>query len=608
MKEFPTRDLFFRWTVLQSACSLLDMMIAFFAITAMYYGLTIFDSVRWPLVSQKILFILLLLALRGRLRSGQLTIAQSYRVVTAVLVLGLGSAAINVGAGLSGDFTVKIVILFVAAAMVDLGIPQFCFHVLLFWLAWAAVGGHDDSQATALVVLTVICAGTFVLRRGMYWRQFDLLRQASDQGRALASALAESEQSRRLLDQRVEERTVQLRLAYEELRLSTREREQMAHESEKLQEQLLHAQKMESLGRLAGGVAHDFNNLLTVIMGSLDLVRSGVDTDSSDELLNEAQLAARRAADVTGQLLAFSRKQVMNVKPVHIQKVVEQSMKMVERLVGEDIRLHLELDCDDGVVVADASQLQQVLINLVVNARDAMPSGGDLHISLRAESAQVILEVRDTGSGIPPELQNRIFEPFFTTKQFGEGTGLGLSTVLGVVSQHGGRVEVVSEPSERLGTTFLVTLPLAGGSPEESSPDHFVPPTGMGTILLVEDDDQVRNLAVRVLQLSGYKVIALGDAEKALEFMRQDSTAPDLLITDVVMPGMDGGKLAGAIAKEHPSLPVLFISGYTDDRLSQFGIQRGQCEFLQKPFGPSQLCLRVGQILRGTCNKKALAC
>ena len=539
------------------------------------------------LFAQKGLYIVILLFAIQYLKAGKIPPQQFDNVVSALLVMFLSSALVTSACGLGSTLGTHCAILMLSCAAIAISFRRVAMDWALIWVVHLHfspffAGEHLWEETLKLGGVQCLALPFMVLRLRLYHRQYNLLRE-------LAGALAESEEVRAGLDRSIESRTEQLRMANEEMRLSAQERE-------KLQEQLLQSQKMESLGRLAGGVAHDFNNLLTVILGSLELARTS-DAGGTEwqELLQEADTAARRAAEVTSQLLAFSRKQVMNVKPLKIQQVVAGSLKMVERLLGEDIKLEVSLNCPTAVVEGDVSLLQQVLLNLVVNARDAMPAGGKLSIALRQVGLEVELSLSDSGCGIDPALHGRIFEPFFTTKPFGEGTGLGLATVDGIVSMHSGRMQVKSEPGQ--GATFSVYLPLFHASLADSSVRRIVPNLpGKGAILLVEDDDQLRNLALRVLQLSGYQVKAMENGEKALQSLEVDASY-DLLVTDVVMPGLDGGKLAEAVRKIRNDMPVLFMSGYTDDRLSKFGIERGECDFLAKPFTPAQLITTVGDIL-----------
>jgi signal transduction histidine kinase/CheY-like chemotaxis protein len=375
------------------------------------------------------------------------------------------------------------------------------------------------------------------------------------------------------------------------------------------QAQLAQSQKMEAIGQLAGGIAHDFNNLLTVIGGrsSLLLMKMPPD-DPARKDVDLIQTTARRAADLTRQLLAFSRKQVLEPKPINLKALVAGVMPILRRLIGEHIEIVIVPDDDHDEVMADPGQIEQVIVNLVVNARDAMPEGGTLTIetTMRAVPAgavqgrgvppgrYVTLSVRDTGCGMDPATMARIFEPFFTTKEPGKGTGLGLSTVHGIVHQSGGHLTVDSAVGR--GTSFTIYLPRvvgqvdpAGGRPE-SLPDLV---GGAGTVLLVEDDEDLRRLTSEILQASGYTVVEAADPLEALTVCDRPNFTVDLLLTDMVMPAMRGPELAARLAETRPGLTVLFMSGYTDEAGGAARAGEPAPAFLQKPFSPHDLTRAV---------------
>jgi two-component system, cell cycle sensor histidine kinase and response regulator CckA len=384
-------------------------------------------------------------------------------------------------------------------------------------------------------------------------------------------------------------------------------------ERKHLEQQFLQSQKMEVVGKLAGGIAHDFNNLLTVIRGNTALLlqEAPPGTDWRADL-QEIDRAASRAGELTHQLLAFSRRQVLLPKVVDLNAVVTEMDKMLRRLIGEDIELITILDPDLDRVRVDPGQIQQVIMNLAVNARDAMPTGGTLVIETEngrltevdAErydyvepGAYVVLTVRDTGHGMSKELQARIFEPFFTTKEVGQGTGLGLSTVYGIVKQSGGYIWVQSE--EGRGTLFQVYLPRTDTVRPISEPEvqDTTLPAGKGTVLLIEDEEAVRRLAQRVLEQRGYHVLAAASGEEALRRVREHHGPIQLLVSDVVMPKMSGPAVAEHVSRLYPDIRVIFISGYTDEAVMRHGSLRRDSFFLQKPFTPESLARLVHRAL-----------
>jgi len=373
-------------------------------------------------------------------------------------------------------------------------------------------------------------------------------------------------------------------------------------ERRSLERQLAQAQKMEAIGQLAGGVAHDFNNLLTVISGYSELlVQSLTDPDPACQHVREISQAAERASALTRQLLAFSRKQVLEPANVDINSIIRESQGMLRRLIGEDVEIRIVLSPEEMCALVDAGQLVQVIMNLSVNARDAMPQGGRLTIETSAARLEddpgtyVCLAITDTGVGMDEATLAHAFEPFFTTKAPGAGTGLGLSTVYGIVKQSNGHVTVTSEPG--CGTTFRVYLPRIFEPASAPEKQGAAPVHGSETVLLVEDEPALRKLAREILRLAGYKVIEAANSGEALLACERSSSEIALMITDLVMPGMSGWDLARRLTTLHPEMKVLYMSGYSHHAaLPEGGIERHD-EFIQKPFTPTSLQEKVRRVL-----------
>jgi two-component system, cell cycle sensor histidine kinase and response regulator CckA len=392
------------------------------------------------------------------------------------------------------------------------------------------------------------------------------------------------------------------------------DRRQAEEEREKLREQLQQAQKMESIGRLAGGVAHDFNNLLSIILGYGEIVLSELTNDHPHHepvyLIHQAGI---RAKNLTRQLLAFSRKQIMEMQPTDVNTVVTGFEKLLRRIIGEDIELKLTLSDRKIPIMTDISQMEQVLMNLAVNARDAMPEGGTLTIETAdAEldehymgqrpviipGVYAMINVSDTGCGMDRSTMGHIFEPFFTTKEKDKGTGLGLATSYGIIKQHGGYIWAYSEPGQ--GATFKIYLPLGSGkAPQElKKSKNRKPIIRSATVLVVEDDPTVRALTVHILKDVGYQVLAFGRPEEAVDSAIRYDKPIHLVLSDVIMPGMNGPEMFQKIAEHHPETRALYMSGYAEDNITRRGVLQEGLHFLQKPFSLNGLLEKVDEILK----------
>ena len=395
------------------------------------------------------------------------------------------------------------------------------------------------------------------------------------------------------LEEKVEERTEELRRSEEQLRQS---------------------QKLEAVGQLAGGIAHDFNNLLTVINGNSELLLRGLRDEKQSERVQEIRKAGERAAQLTRQLLAFSRKQVLQPVVLNLNSIIPDTDKMLRRLIGADVDFLTSLEPELWPVKADPGQIEQVLMNLAINARDAMPQGGKLtiqtanvyldesyahgHAAAVSPGPYVMLAVSDTGHGMDAETRSRIFEPFFTTKEKGKGTGLGLSTVYGIVKQSGGNIWVYSEVGR--GTTFKIYLPSVAEASEQRAPEAAPRegvPQGSETVLLVEDEEVVRRLARDILELNGYRVLEAADCREALSLCESHEGPIHLLLTDVVMPQMNGRELSECALALRPAMRVLYMSGYTDDSIVHHGVLDAGVAFLEKPFTPDAVARKVREVL-----------
>ncbi len=383
-------------------------------------------------------------------------------------------------------------------------------------------------------------------------------------------------------------------------------------ERKRLEEQFRQAQKMEAVGRLAAGVAHDFNNLLTAILGTTDLMLEDMQADDADrEGLLDIRSASERAAVLTRQLLTFSRQQVVSPQVLRLNELVLELEKLLRRLLGEDVAIRVGVAPDCGAVKADPGQLEQVIVNLAVNARDAMPNGGRLtietkNVDLDAEyptdrvtipaGRYVMLAVTDTGTGMDAQTKARIFEPFFTTKPVGKGTGLGLATVYGAVKQSGGYIWLYSEVGQ--GTSFKIYLPrIDAAEPQAAAAEAAVPLDGSETVLVAEDEDAVRQIIEKALQARGYTVMVARGGTEALAIAGRHAGQIDLLVTDVVMPDMNGRALSERLTHVRPTIKTLYLSGYTDDAILHHGVLEEGVAFLQKPFSLGALARKVREVI-----------
>jgi signal transduction histidine kinase/CheY-like chemotaxis protein len=415
------------------------------------------------------------------------------------------------------------------------------------------------------------------------------------------------------LEERVKQRTAELQASNILLQSEINERKRAEEEKEKMSAQLLQSQKMESIGHLAGGVAHDFNNMLSTIIGYSQMALTKLpQSDPIRRYFTLIDSAGQKAAVLTRQLLAFSRKQILEMKVVQLNTIVNNLGKMLTRMIGEDVVLDIHTSEKISNIIADSTQIEQILMNLAVNSRDAMPHGGTLSIRVAdiflneneaashtgmKPGAYVMLSVQDTGEGMTKEVQKEIFEPFFTTKVRGKGTGLGLATVYGIVKQHNGFISVNSEPGQ--GTLFSIYFPIT----EEEAPEHELdvskPKTfrrATETVLVVDDDTSIRNLITDILTPLGYRCLSAANGKEALQLAQTSKETIDLLLTDVVMPEMNGPDLATQFKKQYPESKVIFMSGYLSG-VDMNGRLARENVFLQKPMTPEKLMIKIGEVL-----------
>jgi len=535
------------------------------------------------------------------IRSGRLRETQAHPVATAMILLLASNILLAMWLHRMPLNAVFICILLVGAGagmtLVGWGVAVSAILLVVTTPVLLVVtDGATAGRYLAMITATSAIAIALIVLRARNLRelaQFTALDRRQRQ--ALDDALAD-------LDAKVAQRTAELQTANALLQTQMEERARAEREARELAEQLLHAQRLESLGRLAGGIAHDFNNLLTVIDGNLHLTLEDLPDGANREPLEDAIGASERATLLTKQLLAFGRKQVIERVSFDAGKRVEDVSRMLQRVLGERIELHITALERDLWVNADPNQLEQVLMNLTANARDAMPDGGTCTIAvgrvLHAGVPSIRMRVRDSGIGMDESIKRRVFEPFFTTKKSGEGTGLGLATAYGVIQQHGGSITIESSPGE--GTVVDVILPAADstGHALPALPLHPTGRAGSETVLLVEDEDAVRRVAERFLRRQGYKVLVASGGAEALEIAETTSEPLHLLFTDVMMPGMNGFLLAERIRALHPHIKVMFVSGYTGDYLvSQTGELPSGTHFVYKPYETHRTARMIRDIL-----------
>lgn len=390
------------------------------------------------------------------------------------------------------------------------------------------------------------------------------------------------------------------------------DRKRGQEEKEKLETQLIQAQKMESIGRLAGGVAHDFNNMLSVILGCTELIKARAVLDGpASSYLQEITKAANRSKDITRQLLAFSRKQIIAPKTLKLNEHIHETHKILSRMIGEDLHLNFHPGKDLWTIKLDPFQLDQILMNLIVNARDAMPDGGTATIKTAnvvidtnylekhyflTPGEYVVLEITDEGSGMDKETLRHMFEPFFTTKTLGQGTGLGLATVYGIVKQNNGFINAYSEPGE--GTCFRVYFPRANGKETPPALEETQGLEGSETVLLVEDSQPVRELIAGILEEIGFTVLAAETPAEALILCEKEDIPIDILVTDVIMPNMNGAELGNKVAAMRPGIKILFMSGYPEDFIAHRGVLKKEVHFIQKPFSMKDIANKIRKIMR----------
>jgi signal transduction histidine kinase/CheY-like chemotaxis protein len=570
-----------------------------FVIFAIYNWFDFPPRARVPVVIYDLALIVFGFGLYAACRRITLSPTGAYIASTALSLAVLGNILLAALLGASPLFSFYVAVLLIASASSVLSVAWATGIAIVEVVGWAVVA-HVVLPSSQLLlngfVLVSSLAVAFIVHAGRHFARKRILELRSGDARrelALQHALGEADEARRGLDRKVEERTAALRTELEE--------------RERLEEQLRHAQKLEAVGRLAGGIAHDFNNLLTVIrMSLLTIAEPAVPADELSDALRDASDATDRAAGLTHDLLAFARKQTLERTNVAVGDILGGVERMVRRVAEASIRLEVQISPGIGEVVADRHQIEQVLLNLAINACDAMGNRGTLSIAVEPvelgdadaagrhvrPGAYVRFAVTDTGTGMDEATRQSVFEPFFTTKEVGRGTGLGLAVAHGIVTQHCGQIDVESELGK--GSTFTVFLPRARSASQSSVVAIVRPQVSPGheTLLVVEDEPAVRRAVQRNLERLGYHVIVAQDGEDALR-IAESLASIDLLLSDVVMPGIDGPELACRLRAKWTDLPVLFVTGYSADRLARSDAVGPHDRVLEKPYQLDELARTI---------------
>jgi signal transduction histidine kinase/CheY-like chemotaxis protein len=582
-----------------------------FAVFTVYNAVAFPPPARIPMVAYDLGLVALSAGVYVAFRRIELTPNGVYAVAALLSFAVLGNILLAALLGSNPLFSAYVAILLIASAGSVLSIHWAIAIAVVEIVAWAVVASVLLSSTEivrnafvivgSLAVATIVNVSRYIARK----RVFDLRSGDAQRELALQQALAETDEARRELDRKVEERTTALRNELEERAL--------------LEEQLRHAQKMEAVGRLAGGIAHDFNNLLTVIrMSLLTVSEPGSPSDEMRDAIRDANDATDRAAGLTRDLLAFARKQTLERAAVAVADMVGGVERMVRRVAEAGIRLEVRIAPDAGEIVADRHQIEQVLLNLAINACDAMGQRGTLTVTADAvdvtggdaggprvrPGAYVRVAVSDTGCGMDEATRRAVFEPFFTTKEVGRGTGLGLAVAHGIVTQHGGQIIVDSELGK--GSTFTVFLPRGRGISTRNLAISVKPLLALEgeTVLVVEDEAAVRRAVQRNLERLGYRVLAASDGEDALR-ITEALDGIDLLLSDVVMPGIDGPELACRLRERWSDLPVLFVTGYSADRLARSGAVGPHDRVLEKPYQLEELARTMRRMLGARASRRA---